>query len=227
MIVTVDPLGPPPKRNYYYYYVGHSRVLTRLFQTIRLSISASNSWLEPTSASCFKISTNVDFGHPLLLWPWVGSQSPGEFVCWEVGMSLKVPSEPHPSCCYFISNLQKISKKIFIGGVALPGNIQGHSQRASIATILWLGKGPGFTTMKKNKFHSGFEEWQFYAPGHIRSPHLLHVIQPLPDLAFSCFYVTLCTGNVRTLIIKILNFLQFFSFHSFEWSIDTRVVIYW
>ena len=93
--------------------------------------------------------------------------------------------------------------------------------------ILWLGEGPGFTTMKKNKFQSGFEEWQFYAPGHIRSPHLLHVIQPLPDLAFSCFYVTLCTGNVRTLIIKILNFLQFFSFHSFEWSIDTRVVIYW
>ena len=45
--------------------------------------------------------------------------------------------------------------------------------------------------------------------------------------AFSCFYVTLCTGNVRTLIIKILNFLQFFSFHSFEWTIDTRVVIYW
>ena len=39
-----------------------------------LCISASNSWLESTSAFCFKISTSVDFGHPLLLWLSVGSQ---------------------------------------------------------------------------------------------------------------------------------------------------------
>ena len=49
-----------------------------------------------------------------------------EFVRWEVGMSLTVPSEPHPCCCYFVSNSRQISLKILIGGVALPGNIQGQ-----------------------------------------------------------------------------------------------------
>ena len=70
--------------------------------------SASNSWLESTSASRFKISTNVDF------WSSSTSMTVGwlpkdKFVCWEVGMSLTVPRGSHPSCCYFISNSRSIS----------------------------------------------------------------------------------------------------------------------
>ena len=64
----------------------------------------------------------------------VGWLPKDEFLCREVRMSMTVPSEPQPSCYYFIFNSRQVSITFLIGSVALPGNIQGHSHHASTAS---------------------------------------------------------------------------------------------
>ena len=88
-------------------------------------------------------------------------------------MSLTVPSEPHPSCCYFISNSRQVSIKFLIGSVALPGNIQGHLQHASIASILLLRRNKPFQT-----YNSYFIICVFIAIWFIAWQHKVTALRP-------------------------------------------------
>ena len=96
-------------------------------------------------------------------------------------MSLTVNCEPHPSCCYFISNSRQVSIKFLIGSVVLPGNIQGHLQHASIASISLLRRNKPFLT-----YNSYFIICVFIAIWFIAWQHMVTALTPSVSLKLLC-----------------------------------------